>query len=109
MEAGGSQAVKGVEPAVMQERADYPDRPGRAGAVATEGYSPQVAQPVVRGVVASLTGSFGFATGDFNLYACFPAREAGDVRALMGEKIGPDVLSLAEQVVAGEDSQDVSA
>jgi hypothetical protein len=77
--------------------------------MAVEGYSPQVAQPVVRGIVTSLAGNFGFAASDFNPYACSPAHEAGNVPALVGEKISPDVLSLAEKVVTGEGGQDVMA
>jgi hypothetical protein len=60
-------------------------------------------------VVASLAGSFGFATDGFNLYSCSPAREAGDVLALLDEMNGPDLFSLAKQAVTREGSQDVLA
>ena len=109
--AGGDQTVKGADPAVRQERADYPGGPWpkRAGIVVAEGYGPRVTQSAVRGMARSLAGSFGFATSDFNPYACFPAYEAGNALALAGEMISPDVLSLAERVVTGEGRQDVTA
>jgi len=109
--AGGGQAVEGVAPAVRQRRADYPGGPGpgRAGMVVAKEYGPQVAQSVVRGVARALAGSFGLAASDFNPYTCFPAYEAGNALALVGERIGPDVLSLAGRVVTGEVGQDVMA
>jgi hypothetical protein len=57
----------------------------------------------------SLASSFGFATSDFNPYAYFPAYNASNALALAGERVSPDVLSLAERVVTGEGRQDMTA
>jgi hypothetical protein len=60
--------------------------------VAAEASGAQLVQHLVRGAVATLAGSFRLTAGDFSADTCCPAREAGNVLALVGEMSSPQLF-----------------